>query len=125
MNDLINIQTQIERLQKQAAEIKSREFDKTVKEILAKMQAFGITLKDLQQAISKKHAARGKTKAVPAKKGGAKRGVRKETGKTGTKVAAKYRGPRGEAWSGRGLMPRWLVALVKQGHKKEEFALKE
>jgi len=125
MNDLIDIQTQIERLQKRAAEIKSREFDKTVQEILAKMQAFGITLKDLQQAVGKKYAARGRAKASTAKKGGVKRGVRKETGKAVTKVAAKYRSPKGETWSGRGLMPRWLVALVKQGHKKEEFALKE
>ena len=42
-------------------------------------------------------------------------------------VAAKYRGPNGETWSGRGLMQRWLVALVAlvaQGKTKEEFAIK-
>ena len=37
MSNLIDIQGQIEKLQKQAAEIKSREFDKTVQEILAKL----------------------------------------------------------------------------------------
>lgn len=124
MGNLIDIQTQIEKLQKQAAEIKTREFDKTVKDILAKMQAFGITLKDLQQAMGKKRTVRGKARAATAKKPAAKRAVRKTAGKTGAKVAAKYRGPNGETWSGRGLMPRWLAALVKQGRKKEDFAVK-
>ncbi len=111
MSNLIDIQTQIEKLQKQAAEIKTREFDKTVKEILAKMQAFDITLKDIQQAMSKPRKLRGKIKATSTKK-------------TGGKVAAKYRGPNGETWSGRGLMPRWLMVLVEQGRKKEDFAVK-
>ena len=53
MNSLIDIQSQIEKLQKQAADIKSREFDKTVLDIRAKMQAFGITIKDLQSAAPK------------------------------------------------------------------------
>ncbi len=127
MGNLIDIQTQIEKLQKQAAEIKTREFDKTVKEILAKMQAFGITLKDLQQAAGKTRKARGKGKAAAAKKAVTKRVGRKTAAKPGSnkgvKVAAKYRGPNGETWSGRGMMPRWLAALVKQGRKKEDFAV--
>src|SRR5262245_29402116 len=41
----------------------------------------------------------------------------------GRKVPPKYRGPRGETWAGRGATPRWLVALVKEGRKKEEFAV--
>ena len=53
MSNLIDIQDQIEKLQKQAAEIKSREFAKTVQDIRAKMKAFGITLKDLQDYEAK------------------------------------------------------------------------
>lgn len=124
MGNLIEIQTQIEKLQKQAAEIKTREFARTVKEILAKMQAFGITLKDLQQGAGKTRRVRGKARATRTKKGAAKQVVPKTARKTGTKVAAKYRGPNGETWSGRGLMPRWLAALVKQGRKKDDFAVK-
>jgi DNA-binding protein H-NS len=52
MASLLDIQTQIEKLQKQASEIKDREFDSTVQDILTKMQAFGITIKDLQRAYS-------------------------------------------------------------------------
>lgn len=39
----------------------------------------------------------------------------------GTKAPAKYAGPQGETWSGRGLTPRWLVALEKEGKKREQF----
>jgi len=37
--------------------------------------------------------------------------------------APKFRGPGGETWAGRGARPRWLTALVKEGHKIEEFAI--
>jgi len=124
MGNLIDIQTQIEKLQKQAAEIKAREFGKTVEEILAKMQAFGISLKDLQQAMGKTRKVRGKAKAPITRKVVAKRAKGKTVSKVGAKVAAKYLGPNGEAWSGRGLMPRWLAALVKDGRMKEDFAVK-
>jgi DNA-binding protein H-NS len=39
------------------------------------------------------------------------------------KVAAKYRGPNGESWAGRGMRPRWLTALIAEGRKVEEFAV--
>jgi hypothetical protein len=37
--------------------------------------------------------------------------------------AATYRGPNGETWSGRGLMPRWLTVLVQNGQDKESFRI--
>ena len=115
MNNLVNIQSQIEKLQKQASEIKAKEFDKTVQDIREKMQAFGITVKDLQPGKgSKKSAAR-----LPAKKRAAA-GVKKAAG---LPVAAKYRGPEGQSWSGRGLTPRWMAALIAQGRTKEEFTI--
>jgi DNA-binding protein H-NS len=36
-------------------------------------------------------------------------------------VTCPYRGPNGETWSGRGLMPRWLGVLVQAGQDKESF----
>ncbi len=119
MSDLIDIQSQIEKLQKQATEIRSREFDKTVQDILAKMQAFGITTRDLEVGKRRggkgKGGAKGKAGAVPNKRASPK--------KAGIPVAPKFRGPNGETWSGRGLMPRWLSALVAQGQPKETFAI--
>ncbi len=120
MTNLLDIQSQIEKLQKQANEIKAKDFHATVKEIMSKMQAFGITVKDLQAPKGVKAGKAGR----PAKaKVGANK-VAKTPRKTGTPVAAKFRGPNGEAWSGRGLMPKWLSALVAQGQSKEAFAVK-
>ena len=124
MSDLIEIQSQIEKLQKQASDIKAREFGKTVQDILLKMQAFGITLKDLQPG--KARGAKGKAKATKVAKAGAAvklagAGVPK---KVVAPVPAKYRGPNGEGWSGRGLTPRWLTALLVDGKTKEDFAIK-
>ena len=121
MSNLIEIQVQIEKLQKQANEIKTREFDKTVQDILAKMSAFGITSKDLQPGKS------GKARGLKAKTGAAspkQAAVKAKSKKAGTVVAPKYRGPNGETWTGRGLMPRWLAALVAQGQTRDEFAIK-
>ncbi|MDO8652903.1 MAG: H-NS histone family protein [Undibacterium sp.] len=121
MNNLIDIQSQIEKLQKQANEIKAKDFQSTVQDILVKMQAFGITVKDLQSAkpIKSSKVGRGKVKSVVDKAPKAPRATKKST----TPVAAKYRGPNGETWSGRGLTPKWLVALIAQGQSKEAFAI--
>jgi len=43
---------------------------------------------------------------------------------SGKKVAAKYRNKAtGEAWSGRGLQPRWLKAALAGGKKLADFAV--
>lgn len=133
MSNLVDIQSQIDKLQKQASEIRVREFDKTVQEILAKMNAFGITVRDLQPNKAGKLA--GKRGAKSSAKGSAKsaraltgksigKGTAKRTSaRAGTVVPPKFRGPNGETWSGRGLMPRWLSALVAQGSTKAQFAV--
>ena len=129
MSNLVDIQSQIDKLQKQASEIRVREFDKTVQDILAKMNAFGITVKDLQSRRSlklsgKKVGMRGTVKLTkaPGKTGG-RGGKRGPSKSAGTVVAPKFRGPNGETWTGRGLMPRWLSALVAAGKTKEQFAI--
>ena len=131
MNNLIEIQSQIEKLQKQANDIKTREFDKTVQDILGKMRAFGISLKDLQPGKARKSGkGLGKSGVVAAKRvsgnvNGRVSGRGKGKGaNAGVPVAAKYRGPNGETWSGRGLMPRWLSALVSQGQTRDDFLIK-
>lgn len=113
MITLIEIEIQIEKLKKQAADIKAQEFDRTVREIVAMMQAFGIKTKDLQ-AGSRGEASKSKVGAPSRQAKGEKGAV---------PVAAKYRGPNGESWSGRGLTPRWLTSLTSQGQKKEDYAI--
>jgi DNA-binding protein H-NS len=115
MSNLIDIQSQIEKLQKQAQDIRSKEFSSTVQDILQKMQAFGITIKDLQTAKP--------AKGVKANAKKPDRPAAKKLAKSSSPVAAKYKGPNGEAWSGRGLTPKWLSTLVAQGRTKDEFAV--
>jgi DNA-binding protein H-NS len=119
MTNLIDIQIQIDKLQKQAQDIRSKDFASTVQDILAKMQAFGITVKDLQTAKTSKSGKAGKSKLAAAKTSKVPKTAKKAT----TPVAAKYRGPNGETWSGRGLTPRWLSTLIAQGQSKEAFAV--
>lgn len=114
MSNLVDIQIQIGKLQKQASQIKAKEFNKTVLEIRQKMQAFGITVKDLQPA------RKLKTSTV---RGAGKKGKAAGKKSAGSPVAAKYRGPDGQTWSGRGLTPRWMKALLEQGRTKQDLAI--
>lgn len=102
MATLTEIQKQIASLQQQAEEIKSQEYSKNVQDILDRMAACGLTVSDLQ---------------------GRKGASSKKTQKSSNPAPAKFRGPNGETWSGRGLMPRWLSSLVAQGRTKDEFAI--
>lgn len=122
MTSLIELQSQIESLQKKANEIRAKEFSNTVKDILEKMQAFGITIKDLQSAKETRGSKGGRVK-VPVGKSAKVAKSAKGTKKSTPPVPAKYRGPNGETWSGRGLTPKWLATLVAQGQSKESFAI--
>ena len=41
----------------------------------------------------------------------------------GRKIAPKYRGPNGETWAGRGMMPLWMRQEMRRGRKPEHFAI--
>lgn len=41
--------------------------------------------------------------------------------KASSKVAVKYRGQNGEAWTGRGKAPAWIVAHESAGHSRESL----
>jgi DNA-binding protein H-NS len=117
MSNLIDLQSQIEKLQKQAADLKSKEFSSTVADIRAKMAAFGITIKDLGGKAGAKKGKPGR----PAKAGKVVKARKSKA--AGVPVAAKFRGPNGETWSGRGLSPKWMTALIAQGRSKSDFAV--
>ena len=114
MSNLIDIQLQIEKLQQQATQIKAKEFHKTVIEIRAKMSAFGITSKDLQSPSGGK---------IKGKAAAPKKSAKLPSEKVASIVPAKYRGPEGQMWRGRGLTPRWLKTLLESGQTKEEFLI--
>ena len=61
----------------------------------------------------------------PVEQAAAKNGkrARKPRDDIGVKRAAKYRGPNGEEWSGRGRTPKWLAVLEAEGRGREEFLI--
>ena len=71
----------------------------------------------LQRQLALLGGALGKRRGRPAGRPGRVSAMR------GKSVPPKYRGPGGETWAGRGATPRWLTALVKEGHSIEEFAI--
>ena len=62
---------------------------------------------------------------APVEQAAAKSGqrARKPRDDIGAKRAAKYSGPNGEKWSGRGRTPNWLAALEAEGRRREEFLI--
>lgn len=49
----------------------------------------------------------------------------KKSVRKGLKVAIKYRHPTDheKTWTGRGVTPTWLQALIKEGHDRSEYAV--
>ena len=109
MATYLELKEQAEKLMAQAEQVRQQEIDQAITDIKAKMQAYGITARDL-----------GFGGGAAA---GAKRAPRKAAG--AAKAPAKYRGPNGETWSGgRGRKPQWVVDALAKGRKLEEFEIK-
>ncbi len=100
MQNLTDLIAQKAALEKQIEEAQRAQRGAAIAQIKALMAEHGLTSADL-------HAA---PKKVGAKSSG--------------KVPAKYRNKAtGEAWSGRGLQPRWLKAALASGNKLSDFAV--
>lgn len=52
-------------------------------------------------------------------------GEKPVSGRKGSKVPAKYRNPHNpqQTWTGRGVKPRWLAALVNEGRNVDDFLI--
>jgi len=81
-----------------------------IRKVRALMKKLGVTVADLAE----KPAAQKNRKATP--KGGRRTGQ-----KAGHKIPVKYRDADGNAWTGRGKTPKWLVEAEKQGQARESF----
>ena len=100
-----------------AAEAKRREKAEGAKrDLLAVFEAraaeLGTTLQDLLPSAAPTTAGRRRRTKNKSEAG---------DGDGRRKLAAKYKGPNGEAWSGRGRTPRWLQALEAEGRDRREF----
>jgi len=53
----------------------------------------------------------------------AEEGNKQSKRRASARVQAKYRGPNGEEWTGRGKAPVWLRNLEAEGHNREEYVV--
>lgn len=100
MSTYAELKAQAEQLMRQAEELRKNERSGIIAEVKAKIAEYGISARELGLGSQKKASAG-----------------------TGSSVAAKYRSPTGETWSGRGRQPTWLAQAIEAGKKKEEFLI--
>ena len=102
MTNLSNLIAQREALEEQIKTLTHTQRAEAIEQVKALMREHGLTPADLGTGTR----SIGKPKTAETKK-----------------VAAKYRGPAGNSWSGRGLKPKWLQAAIASGKKVEDFAV--
>jgi len=107
MSSLAELIAQKAALEKRIAEAQNHERAAAIEQVKQLMAQHGLTVADLG-------GRGGATKPAAAKAGPRK----------GSKVPVKYRDPAsGNAWSGRGLKPKWLQAALAQGRQLSDFAV--
>lgn len=99
MDELEQIQAQIAELQKKAEEITNQKKSAVIEDMKSKINAYGITAKDLGFGFGDK-VAKGATTSKP--------------------VAIKYK-QGDKTWTGRGRQPKWVVEHLEGGGKIEDL----
>ena len=95
MSQYADLKAQIAKLQAQAEEARRTEIDNVIADIRQKIAEYGLTAQDLGFAVAAKRGRPPKKAPLPAK----------------------YQDPKtGNAWSGRGKPPKWIV-----GKNRESF----
>ena len=99
----------------------------TYQELLAQREALDKQIEELRQAELKSAITQVRQLIaewqLSAEDCGFKPAAVSNSKKAKSAVAAKYRGPNGETWSGRGRAPKWLEALEAQGRLRAEFSI--
>ena len=105
MPTLQELIAQKEALERQIEETTAKGRTEAIETVKVLMAKNGLTLADLGTRVPGRPKA-GTKSAAP------------------NKVAVKYRNTAtGDAWSGRGLQPKWLKAALASGKKIEDFAV--
>ncbi|WP_398494350.1 H-NS family nucleoid-associated regulatory protein [Variovorax sp.] len=108
----VEIQKQIEQLQREADQLRKQEADEVLARIKEAIAVYGFTAVDL--GVGRAAAPRGLRKVKAPKRGG--KSVGKASGS-----APKYRDQDGNVWSGRGPRPGWFKAALEAGKSADDF----
>jgi DNA-binding protein H-NS len=141
---LAQIQAQIDKLNREAEAIRTKQVAAVVERIKSEISEFGLTAEDLgllasRGPVRKSRAAAVESKA-PAVKGPktkarkkaaapekpAKASKRAAAGKAAAKAhgAVKYADDQGHTWTGVGKRPGWFLAALEAGKSAEDLLLK-
>ncbi|WP_187394923.1 H-NS family nucleoid-associated regulatory protein [Pigmentiphaga aceris] len=100
---------QISVLEKKAQSLQGAQRDTVIEKIVYQMDEYGITLEDLERAVSPQ--GQWRTKPPPVVR------ARKA-------ASIKYRDPEtGLTWTGQGRAPNWITAAEAAGQKRDDFLL--
>jgi DNA-binding protein H-NS len=107
----VEVQKQIEALQREAEQLKREELDDVIARIKQAIQVYGLTASDLglRGSPGGKRSEPGRSVGTVSKKRSPKR--------------AKYRDDAGNEWGGRGPRPQWLRDALASGKTLDEFAV--
>lgn len=109
MATYIEVQQQIQALQKEAEALKAAERKGVIERMREAIAVYDITAADLGLS-----GGAGHSRKKPAK--------RSKALKRGAVATAAYSDGKGNAWGGRGPRPHWLKEALAAGAKLEEFA---
>jgi len=110
----VQIQKQIETLQREADKLKRKEVDDVIAKIKEAIRVYGLTADDL---------------SLDTRAGARRGGVAKKRGRPATKgksrgaSTVKYRDESGNTWGGRGPRPQWLRDALGAGKTLQDFAV--
>jgi DNA-binding protein H-NS len=109
----VQIQKQIESLQREADKLKRKEVDDVISKIKEAISVYELTAADL--GLDTRKSGRGapatRTRGRPAKSAAKADG------------AVKFRDEAGNTWGGRGPRPHWLRSALEAGKSLQEFAV--
>jgi DNA-binding protein H-NS len=111
----IEVQRQIEQLQKEADQLRKQEAADVLGRIKEAIAVYGFTAAELGVAGA---AIAGRTRKAKSPAGG-----RKSSGKS-LGSGPKYRDQEGNVWSGRGPRPSWFKAALEAGRTADELLVR-
>lgn len=116
MATYIELQKQIESLQREAETLRAKERKGVIAQMKEAIAAYGISASELGLT-----SGRGRKAAAPGRKTSTRRAAKRGTGNGGS---AAYVDAKGNTWGGRGKRPNWLREALANGAKLEDFAAK-
>jgi DNA-binding protein H-NS len=107
------LKARIAALQKQLAATENSKAP-AIRKVRALMKKLGVTMADLAETPTAKVVKRGSRRGRPRKADAAPK-------KPATKIPVKYRDANGNAWTGRGKTPKWIVDAENAGATRDKF----